>query len=172
MDMKKKLAELLDGTDFWVDADCDSAERLMKLGEHNMEEYDGMGKERQQRTHDLICLVLAEVLQPQARDKYGDISDSSVRKVLVDEFTEPESKLGWEKWKQLAKQAMTNQGFSHYQLGQIYQIFDLMPHIIIEFIVEGVSRFRLVPRADAAKIAIVLREMFAEVNYANGIRNN
>ena len=175
MDKRKKLLELMAGANFWLDVDCNSPERFLESGKRIEAEYaktEDLGEEHLNRIWRLVCLVLAEQLQPRALSKYGNTSDASLRRVLADEFLQPED-VKWVEAARLAKEALKSQEFTDQQLEMIGQLFDSLPDVIIDFIVEGVRQMCLVPLAEGPDIAGILCEMLKEAEgYADDIRNN
>ena len=175
MDMGKKLLEIMGNVNFRVDDDLNSPDQLLEMGAHNLAEYnkiEAMPEERQQRIENLVWLLLAEKIQVEALQKYGDSSDSSVRKFLENEFSKREIKLESEKCKQLAKEVIANEGLKDFQRDAMYRLLDLMPHLIIEFILEGVGRFRLLPRTKAPQIISALIDMLKEAECADTGRHS
>ncbi len=150
MDTKKKFLEVLDGVDFRYGAAVDSPEQLVKLGQHVLAQSEALGEERQQRAYDLICMILADVLQPRALARYRDASFNTIRRVLVEEF----SKLGVDskcrRYIELAKQGTANLGLNDFQVEELNKWFDLMPGIVVEFIARLASRFVFLLRENAA----------------------
>jgi hypothetical protein len=172
MDIKKKFLEVLDGVDFRYGAPVDSPEQLVKYGEHIIAQYEALGEARQQRGEDLICAILADVLQPRALARYGDASYDSIRRVLIEECALA-TRTKWEKYIELGKQAIANLGLNDFQVEQLNKYFDLMPDIFVEFIADLASRFDLFPRENAATFAMVLRDMLKEeVDHVESKRYN
>ena len=177
MDKGKKLLELMAGANFRLDVDYSSPERFLESGKRIEAEYatiEDLGEEHLNRIWRLMCLVLAEQLQPRALSKYGNTSDSSLRQVLADEFFKPDNgKHGWVEAARLAKEALRAQEFTEQQLEMIGQLFDDLPIVMIDFIVEGVRQMCLIPVAEGPDIAGILCEMLKEAEgYADDIRNN
>ncbi len=162
MDTKKKFLEIIEGVDFRYGIAVDSPDQLIKLGEHRLAQYEALGEKRQQRAYDLVGIILAEALQPRALARYGDASFNSVRRVLAEEFAQLGDDTKGEKYIELAKQAIANLGLTDFQAEQLNKLFDLMPTILVEFIADLASRFDLLPRENAATLALVLRDMFQE----------
>ena len=175
MDKGKKLLELMASANFRVHVDCSSPDRFLESGQRIEAEYakiEALGEEHLNRIWCLTCLVLAEQLQPRALSKYGNTSDASLRRVLADEFLQPED-VKWVEAARLAKEALKGQEFTDQQLEMIGQLFDSLPDVMIYFIVEGVRQMCLIPLAEGADIAVILCEMLKEAEgYADDIRNN
>ena len=173
MDTKKRFLEVLDGIDFRYGAAIDSPDQLVKLGEHVLAQYEALGEERQQRAYDLMCVILADVLQPRALARYHDASFNTIRRLLVEEFSRLGADSKWRKYIELAKQGIANLGLNDFQVEQLNKLFDLMPDIVVEFIARLASRFDLLLRENAATLALVLRDMFQEeANHAESKRHN
>lgn len=175
MDMGERLMELMGNINFRFDDDLNSPNQLLEMGVHNLAEYNrikAMPEERQQRIENLFGVIMAEIIQAEALQKHGDSSDASVRQFLENEFSKPEIRLELEKYNQLAKEAIANEGLKDYQQDAVYQLLDLMPRLTIEFIVEGVGRFRLLPRTEAPQIISVLVDMLEEAERADTSRHN
>lgn len=173
MDAKKKYLEILDGVDFRYGGAVDSPDQLVKFGRHILAQYEALGEERQQRTEDLMGMILADVLQSRALARYHNASFDSIQLVLAELVTRlgPDSK--WGKYQRLAKQAIANLGLSDFQVGQLNKQLDLLPAIFIEFVARLASRFALLPRENASTLALVLRDIFQEeVNHADLNRDN
>ncbi len=177
MDKGKKLLELMASANFRVHVDCSSPDRFLESGERIEAEYakiEALGEEHQNRIWRLMFLVLAEYLQPRALSKYGNTSDSSLRQVLADEFFKPDNgKRDWVEDTRLARETLRAQEFTEQQLEMIDQLFESLPNLIIDVIVEGVRQMCLIPVAEGPDIAVILSEMLKEVGEdANDIRNN
>jgi hypothetical protein len=175
MDKGRKLLELMAGANFRFHVDCSSPGRFLESGQRINAEYakiEALGEEHLNRIWCLTCLVLAEQLQPRALSKYGNTSDASLRRVLADEFLQPEDGK-WVEAVRLAKEALRGQEFTDQQLEMIGHLFDRLPDVMIYFIMEGVRQMCLIPLAEGADIAVILCEMLKEVGgYADDIRNN
>jgi hypothetical protein len=175
MDKGQKLLELMAGANFRFHVDCSSPDRFLESGQRIDAEYakiEALGEEHLNRIWCLTCLVLAEQLQPRALRKYGNTSDSSLRRVLADELLQPEN-VKWVEAARLAKEALRGQAFTDQQLEMIGQLFDSLPDVIINSIVEGVRQMCLIPLSEGPDIAGILSEMLKEAEgYANDIRNN
>lgn len=173
----KRLQALMGDVNFRSDYHraLESSEQLLEIGAHNLAEYEkieAMPEERQRRIENLIWLILAEQIQVEALKKYGNSGDPSVRQFIENGFSKPEIELEWEKYKQLAKEGIGNEGLNDIQLGAVYHLLDLLPRLIIELIVEGVGRFRLLPRAEAPRIIAALVDMSKETEHADTCRHN
>ena len=177
MDKRKKLLGLMAGANFRLDVDYSSPERFLESGKRIEAEYaktEDLGEEHLNRIWRLVCLVLAEQVQPCALSEYGNTSDSSLRQVLADDFFKPDNgKHDWVEAARLAKEALRAQEFTEQQLGMIGQLFDNLPIVMIDFIVEGARQMCLIPVAEGPDIAVVLCEMLKEAGGdADDIRNN
>ena len=173
MDTKKKFLEVLDGVDFRYRAAVDSPEQLMKFGQHVLAQYESLGEERQQRAYDLMCVILADALQPRALAKYNDAGFDSIRRLLVEEFSRLGADSKWRKYIELAKRGIAKVGLTDFQLEQLNKQFDLMPDILVEFLARMASRFDLLPRKNTAILTLILRDMFQEeANHAESKRHN
>jgi hypothetical protein len=161
MDVKSKFLQVLDGVDFRYGNDVDSPDQLVKLGDHVLAQFEALGEERQKRGEDLMCMILADALQPRALARYGDAGIDSVRMVLVEELHLDADTI-WGKYQRLAKQGIGNLGLNEFQLEQLNNYIDLMPDIVSELIAELASRFDLIPRKNAPTLALVLRDLFQE----------
>lgn len=170
MDSRSRLLTLMGGTDFSFDTEFNDLGRAVKVWNRLVTESAVCSDEKQGRILDLIYLNMAEVLQPVAIGKYGDASTASIRRVLTDRCLKPEVKLGVEKIIQLFKdEAIANPTLDDCQRDAICQFYDLIQRNFIEYVAQGVGRFRLVPVEETPQIAIVLADMAREVTRA---RNN
>jgi len=173
MDTKKKFLEVLDGVDFRYGAPVDSPEQLVKLGEHVLAQYEALGEERQHRAHDLMCMNLADVLQPLALARYRDASFNSIQRVVAEDFARAGADTIWGKYQRLSKQVIASLGLNDFQAEKLNKLIDLMPDIFVEFIARMASRFEFLIRENAATLALVLRDMFQEeANHAESKRYN
>ena len=177
MDKHKKLLELMAGANFRFDVDYSSPDRFLESGRRIEAEYakiKALGEEHQNRIWRLVCLVLTEQLQPRALSKYGNASGSSLRQVLAEEFFKDDNgKHSWVEIARLAKEALRAQEFTDQQLEMIGQLFDRLPNVMIDVIVEGVRQICLIPVAEGPDITVILCEMLKEAGGdADDIRNN
>jgi hypothetical protein len=133
MDKRKKLLELMAGANFRLDVDYSSPERFLESGKRIEAEYaktEDLGEEHLNRIWRLVCLVLAEQVQPCALSEYGNTSDSSLRQVLADDFFKPDNgKHDWVEAARLAKEALRAQEFTEQQLDMIGQLFENLPDL-------------------------------------------
>ena len=162
---------------FRLDVDYSSPERFLESGQRIEAEYakiEDLGEEHLKRIWRLMCLVLVEQLQPRALSKYGNTSDASLHRVLADDFFKPDNgKHDWVEAAHLAKEALGAQEFTDQQLEMIGQLFDRLPNVMIDVIVEGVRQMSLMPVAEEPDIAVILCEMLKEAaGDADDIRNN
>jgi len=174
MDREARLMQLIDISHFIWEAECDSSDRLMEIGKHNLAEYErleAINPDVPERIWSLVCSKMAEDLQSRVMEEYGEFSTACVREFLI-ENTGEQSGPPFEKCIELAKQALANEGFDGYQLEQLYQLFDLLPSVVLNFIAEGAARYRLLPVAEVSQITGILCEMIREANDANIKRHN
>lgn len=171
MDYSKKYEQLLDGAHFvWPDT-FSSPQQFIDTGDHNSLEYEKVaakGADHEQRILDFFFTKVVEELQPEALKRYGSIQESSLRKLMLDNFNNPDDLQSGTDIMQLAKEAVIDGGlYSQDEQDDIYKLLELLPEIVLEFLIDGLRPWYLIPRSDAPQISRVLSDMFQEVQHAN-----
>ena len=153
------------------DRALDSPEQLLAIGEHNLREYakvEAMDEERRERIQNIVLNMLAQVLQKEAMEQYGNTDDDSIRGILNDWCYQPDNKTYLDKLIKTAKQGIANCDFTEVQEKFFSEYFDALPSILENILTESTSHLRLFPCAEAPSIASALAEMMKEANYDNG----
>ncbi len=83
---------------------------------------------------------------------------TALRQFLLDKFSQP--KYGWEKIRQLMREAIATGGFTGKQLESIYLLVDALPQMMIDEIVEAVIPLMVIPKTESGKLTGILVEMF------------
>jgi hypothetical protein len=175
MDTEKKLLALLGGTNFKFIDDRTSVEEFKEIVQYNQKQctmLEAMGDRYQERILDLMCLVLAERLQPIMINRFGDASDRSLYRVLKESFDTPRMKSEWETCKQTALIALGYDGLNVNQLQIISRIIDELPITIISLLIEIVGRLKVIPMQDFGNISQTLLQMMKEGGYASNTGYN
>jgi len=160
MDLAKKVMELAGG-ELRFKHDFNTPEELLAVGAYNnaeLERIEAIGTEVPDRIWDLISLLMAEALQPVIMN--SEDPKGALRQFLLDKFFQP--KYGWEKHRQLARDAFAASGFTSEQLGLLYQWIDSLPYLMIAEIVESVIHLCVIPNTESNKFTGILVEMFKE----------
>lgn len=155
------------------DQALNSPEHLMAIGKHNLREYEkveAMDEQHQERIKNIALNLLAQVLQKEAMEQYGNTDDDSIRRTLHDWCSQPDNKTYLDRLIETAKQGITNCNFTEEQLKIITEYFDALPIILEDTLARLISHLRLFPRAEAPSIASAIAEMMKEANYAHGWR--
>jgi hypothetical protein len=174
MDRCRRLLEITQGAVFPPVSDCKSPDELLKIGKQNIAIFDriaALGQDRIERMMNLISGELAEAFQPRAIKAYGDYSKRSIRQLLMT-MVKANGEKGPEPYIELAKEGASREGLSREQLELVYRMFDLLPRLVFDMIVELSSRFRLIKAENVPQIALTLNEMFQEANNVNESRHN
>lgn len=175
----KRLQALMGDVNFWSDYDqaLDSPEQLLAIGKHNLREFEkieAMGEERYERIQNILCNILASIIQKESMEQYGNTYRSSNRQVLCGWFNRPEDRAFWDRLREAAKQALIGLDLTVEQCTAVLvHIYDKLPDMLMEVIEELTAPVHLLPRSEAQPIAMVLADMMTkEVGYANSIRDN
>ena len=172
MDKLRRFQEITKGVVFCSDPDCNSLEQMLKIGKQNIAAFNKLrvlGQDRVERMRNCISEILAEGLQPAARKAYGDISDASIRRLLQEST---EAKRNLDDWTQSIKQAIANEGFTQEQVDRIWPVFERIPGLILDLVVELAGAFRLMEHDRIPQISATLVEMFKEVDHADANQHN
>ncbi|MGD9118742.1 MAG: hypothetical protein PVJ08_08455 [Dehalococcoidia bacterium] len=175
MDSKQKLLELLGGTNFKLTDSNMSVKEFKDMVRYNQKQYailEAMGDRYRERIWDLMCLVLAEKLQPIMISRFGNTSDRSLYSILKETFNTPGIKSEWEMCKQTALDALGYDGLDAKQLQVINCIIDELPETIIDLLIKIVARIRVIPMQEYAGISQILIQMMREGDYADNTGYN
>lgn len=169
----EKLLTLMGDVHFRSDFDeaLDSPEHLMAIGEHNLREYEkieAMDEQHQERIRNIVLNLLAQVLQKEAIQQYGNTDDDSIRGILRDWCYQPDNKTYLDRLIETAKQGIADCDFTEEQLKIINEYFDALPIIWVDALARLISHLRLFPRVEAPSIASAIAEMMKEANYGYG----
>jgi len=151
----------------WADCDpiADSPESFMEIGRKNLrqlEKIKAMPEEQQLRIKELLFNIVATVLQKEAMQKYGNTNDSSIRQCLNDWYKDPDNYGHCNRIIELGKQELSNCGLTDAQLKVVYEAYDELLLLMMQTLIEEISRLRLIPLAQSPGIAAVLADMVKE----------
>jgi len=168
-----RFETLLGDVHFRSDFDraLDSSEQLLAIGDHNLREYEKvetMDEQHQERIKNIVLNILAQVLQKEAMEQYGNTDDDSIRRTLHDWCSQPENKTYMDRLIETAKQSITNCDFTEEQLKIFTEYFVAWPIILEDTLARLISHLRLFPRAEAPSIASAIADIMKEANYAHG----
>ena len=166
-----RLEILIGDVNYWSDYDhvLDSPERLFAMGEHNLAGYKkikAMDEERQERIQNITLNILAQVLQKEAMEQYGNTDEYSIRKTLNNWCSRPENQTYLDRLIETAKRGIAGFDFTKEQLEIFTEYFDALPIIMEDMLARAISHLRLLPRAEAQSISMALADMIKEANYA------
>jgi hypothetical protein len=165
-DLAKKVMELAGG-ELRFKTQFNTPAELLAVGENNDAELariEAIGADVPGRIWDLLCLIIAEALPPDILK--NENPELALRQFLQDKFFLP--KYGWEKHRQLAREAMSAGGFTEKQLAALYLLIDALPQMMIDEIVEAVGPLMLIPKTESVKLTGILVEMFKDVGNVDG----
>ena len=159
-DLVKKAMELAGG-EMRFKHQFNTPEELLAVGAHNnteLERIKAIGAEVPGRIWDLLCLLMAEAFQPVIMNSQDP--KAALRQFLLNKFSQP--KYGWERIRQLEREAIATGGFTDKQLESIYPLIDALPKMMIDEVVEAVIPYCLIPKTDVDKLTGILVEMLKE----------
>jgi len=167
MNTQKRLQDLLKGADFWdFDFHCEPA-RVVAVARHNNEEIaklKALGENRIERAWDILALAIAEAIQSDAFKAYGEISCSSIRRLLIEDAID---ELSIRDWATFVIQALPNEELTEEQVTQIAKLMEQIPTLILDGIVVLVGKFNLMTPDEVPQIAMTLGQMFKEISYVD-----
>jgi len=170
MDAGTKLLDLLGGINFKVIDIRASGAEFKETAKYNQKQYariEGRGDQYEERIIDLICLILAEKLQPLAVSRFGDTSDYSLSQLFREQFDTPKMKLEWEYCNGLALEAIHDEGLDSGQIEITGKIIDNLPERLIDLLVWIVGRLKVIPVQEANSLSMILTHMMEEASNAN-----
>lgn len=170
-----RLELLLGDVHFRSDFDqaLDSPEHLIAIGEHNLREYEkveAMDEQHQERIRNTVLNLLAQVLQKESMEQYGNTDDDSIRGILHNWCYQPDNKTYLDRLIETAKRGIANCDFTEEQLKIINEHFDALPIFLEDTLARLISHLRFFPRAEAPSIASVVADMMKEVENADSQR--
>jgi hypothetical protein len=175
MEKEKKLLDLLDGINFKVINNKASPAEFKEKAMHNQVQYariEARGDQYQERILDLICLVLADKLQPVMINRFGNTADYFLSRVFHEQFDTPEIQSEWRECRQLALKAISDEGLDANQMEIISKVIDNLPETIISCLVWFVGRLKVIPMQEVASISEILLRMVKEERHANNTGYN
>jgi len=173
-----RLEILMGDVNFRSDFDqaLDSPERLFAIAEHNRREYEkieAMDEQQQERINNILLNMLAQLLQKESMEQYGNTDDGSIRRTIHDWYSQPEDKTYMDRLIETAKRGIAGLDFTEEQLKILMEYYDALPIIMEEFLVWAVSHVRLLHRAEAQSISMALADiMKEEIRNADSQRDN
>jgi hypothetical protein len=170
MDAGTKLLDLLGGINFKViDIRASGAEfrETVRYNEKQYAKIEAMGDQYEERIIDLMCLILAEKLQPIMVSRFGDTSDYALSQLFREQFDTPRMKSEWEYCKGLALEAIRGEGLDSAQMEIVGKIIDNLPETLIDLLVWIVGRLKVIPVQEAGSLSKILVHMIEEGSNAN-----
>jgi hypothetical protein len=165
-ELVKKIMELAGG-ELRFKYQFNTPTELLAVGANNNAELariEAIGADVPGRIWDLSCLLIAEVLPPDIIKNENPAL--ALRQFLLDKVFLP--KYGWEKKRQLAREAFSTGGFTEKQLAALYLLIDALPQMLIDEIVGTVLPLMAIPRPEFDRLTGILVEMFREARNADG----
>ncbi|MFC2032279.1 hypothetical protein ACFLUS_02775 [Chloroflexota bacterium] len=148
------------------DQALDSPEQLLEIGEHNLREYEkveAMDEDRKERIRSIMINILAQLLQKEAIEQYGNTDDDSIRRTLHDWCSQPENQTYVDRLIETAKRGIAGFDFTEEQMKFFTEYFDALPVIMDDILVRLTSHLRLPPRAEAQSISMALADIMKKV---------
>jgi len=140
-------------------------EELLAVGDYHLYHHDklaAMDAEYQERVNSVLFNIVADELQRRAIEVYGSTEDEHIRQVFYDSIDQPEYQAYFKKLLRLGKEAIADCDLSDEQQCVIYQLYEALPYIMLEFILHNTRHLKLLPREKAPMIAATLAEMMTE----------
>ncbi len=174
METEKRVQTLLSGIDFKIPDPNGTITEFMDIGHQNLEQYSlftARGDWQEERFIDLVSLGLAEKLYPIATEKYGNTSRASLQHILIDSCL-PEAESEWRQLKDLATKALEQQGINATQMKTLIELFDILPQLLFELLVELAGRLMLIPVSEVMDVRKILAQLVMEAGHADNNRHN
>ena len=174
MDHQKKLLELCGITTLKKYTEPVTIGEMMQSGQDYLEVYDkitAQGELQLERVRNELSRLLAETLQPPAREKYGVAGSAAIKELLTEAWI-ASGKDGWEQQKRLFQTAAVQMGLIPDQEKAFLALMDIFPDLLTDILATEAGRLKLIPLENLNEITRVLAEMFKEERYADPSRNN
>ena len=174
MDHQKKLLELCGITTLKKYTEPVTIGEMMQSGQDYLGVYDkitAQGELQLERVHNELSRLLAETLQPPAREKYGVAGAAAIKELLTEAWI-ASGKDGWEQQKRLFQTAAVQMGLIPDQEKAFLALMDIFPDLLTDILATEAGRLKLIPLENLNEITRVLAEMFKEERYADPSRNN
>lgn len=174
MDHEKKLLELIGVTTFKEYTEPRTAEELIQCGKYCMEIHDKItvqGELQKEQIHSEFAWLLAEILQPPAREKYGMAGAVAIKQLLTESWNAT-GKADFERQINLCHTAFRQIGLNQEQEKALFERMEILPDLLIDILATEAARLQLIPFENINEITRVLAGMFMEANHADPSRNN
>jgi hypothetical protein len=174
MDHRKKLLELL-GTDSLREySEPRTCEEFMEMGRYYSDMFDNVfarGELHVERVRGEFGRLLAETVQPLARETYG-VADSKAVRQLFSGAWGINARDGWGRQMNLMKTALGQTSLSQGQQTAFLSLMDTFPDTFLDLLSSEVARLKLVPIENVNEISLILSEMFKEGSHADQVADN
>ncbi len=174
MDHRKKLLELLGVASLREYVEPATFEDVMETGGY----YGGLfqrafakGETQTERVRAETARLLAEMLQPEARKRYGKADITAIRR-LVTETLEPVAEEEWEKQMALLRDGIGQSGLSPDEQSSFLKMMEELRAPFIDQICAEAARLEMISLENVNELSMAAAEMFKEEQHANQARRN
>lgn len=171
MDQGKKLLELLGVTSLRQYAEPTTFEELLETGQYYHDLFQNAfakGETETERIRAGIARLLAEMLQPEARKKYGAADQAAIRG-LVSETFEAAAEEEWERLMGVLKEGMGRSGLTPDQQSTFLRQMAAFRGPFIDQICSEAARLKLVPVESVNEVTLAVAEMIKEERHADQV---
>jgi len=175
-----KLKQLLAGTNFTgITEPGGQMKGLLDVGRQNVAEAQRLKEfdpERLERIQNTFAELLSAYIQPLTINKFGNTRDSALYSIIAEHCIRREIGPEVEIMQRQFKQEMMSLGLNESQVDYIYKeyvkrVSDLFPHVLIEYLVAMVRKFRYIPSSETDQIISTLALLFKEAACVNSNTN-
>ncbi|MCP4614380.1 MAG: hypothetical protein GY845_37330 [Planctomycetes bacterium] len=164
MDNFDRLEKMLAGVDFMSFPDLTADDAMKEFEDHYEKPWQKLGPERSERVKTLLWGLVADRLQPEAQQRYGDASDASIRSTLAEWVKEFDRRDVWQ-------EAFAKAQFMWMDEGITEEEMDLRWSWTLtywaDFLADGAQPWDLLSRSTASDTVDVLALMFKETANAD-----
>jgi hypothetical protein len=171
MDHHKTMLELLGVSSLREYTEPASYEEIMGTGQYYLDLFEKVfaeGEVQTERIRDEIARNLAEIMQPDARARFGVANEGAIRQLLLEAGAEGE----WDRQMRLFREGIGRSGLDPEQQSEFLNTMEALRDPFIDAFCAQAARLRNVPVESANELSLALAEMFKEECHADQVSSN
>ena len=164
MDHRKKLLELLGVNSFKDYVEPRTFEGIMQTGQYYMDMFAkafAQGDVHRERVRAEIDRLLAEMLQREARKRYGVADEAPVRQ-LVSETFETAAAEEWDRLMNILREGVGRSSLDAEQQAAFLEQMEGLRGPFLDMICSETARLKLIPLENVNELSLAVAEMFRE----------
>ena len=164
MDHGKNMLELLGTTSLRDYVEPTTFEQLMETGGYWADLFENafaQGEVRTERIKGETARLLAEMFQPEARERYGGADAAAIRQLAAETF-EADANEEMNRQMDLLREGIGRSGLDAEQQSAFLKQMEAFKDTFIDIICAEAARMKLIPIENAGEISLAVTEMMKE----------